>query len=85
MRYFGIKSIYLILRLNSMKNISLGMCAHTSWLITLGGDNWIRIFDYKDNNREIISKHIPDGAYAVTGKFPRNKKQSFCLFLKFRI
>jgi hypothetical protein len=65
--------------------LSIGMCAHKSWLITLGGDNWIRIFDYKDNNREIISKHIPDGAYAVTGKFPRNKKQSFCLFLKFRI
>jgi WD40 repeat protein len=37
-------------------------------LITLGGDNWIKIFDYKDNDREIVSKYIPDGAYAVTGK-----------------
>jgi hypothetical protein len=47
--------------------LSIGLCHHKSWLITLGGDNWIKILDYKNNNREIISKYIPDGAYAVTG------------------
>jgi len=48
--------------------LSIGLCSHKPWLITLGGDNWIKIFDYKDNDREIVSKYIPDGAYAVTGR-----------------
>lgn len=48
--------------------VSMGLCAHKSWLITLGSDNWLRIVDYKDDNREILSKYIPDGAFAVTSK-----------------
>lgn len=48
--------------------LSIGLCHHKSWLITLGNDHWIKIFDYKDKNREIISKYIPDNAYAVTSK-----------------
>ncbi|CAF3625422.1 unnamed protein product [Rotaria sordida] len=50
--------------------LSIGLCAHKSWLITLGGDNSIKIFDYKDNNREIISKYISDSAYVVTVSDP---------------
>jgi hypothetical protein len=57
--------------------LSIGLCHHKSWLITLGSDNWIKIFDYKDNNREIISKYIPDGAYAVTSR------KIICFFFKF--
>ncbi|CAF2719161.1 unnamed protein product [Rotaria sp. Silwood2] len=52
------------------KILSIGLCAHKSWLITLGGDNSIKIFDYKDNNREIISKYIPDNACIATGSDP---------------
>lgn len=48
--------------------LSMGLCAHKSWLITLGADQWIRILDYEDNNREVLAKYIPDGASAVTGK-----------------
>lgn len=48
--------------------LSMGLCAHKSWLITLGSDNWLRIVDYKDDNREILLKYIPDGAFAVTSK-----------------
>ncbi|CAF0802188.1 unnamed protein product [Rotaria sp. Silwood1] len=50
--------------------LSIGLCAHKSWLITLGDDNSIKIIDYKDNNREIISKYIPESAYVVTGSDP---------------
>ena len=50
--------------------LSIGLCAHKPWLITLGGDNWIKILDYKDNNREIVSKYISDEASAVTGRNP---------------
>jgi hypothetical protein len=60
--------------------LSIGLCDHKSWLITLGEDNWIKIFDYKDNNREIVSKYIPDGAYAITGRNISSIKSLFyCL------
>lgn len=48
--------------------LSIGLCTHKSWLITLGGDNLIKILDYKDNDREIVSKSIQDSAYVATGK-----------------
>jgi hypothetical protein len=60
--------------------LSIGLCTHKSWLITLGGDNWIKIFDYKDNNREIVSKYIPDGAYVITSKYIFVIKIEFILF-----
>ncbi|CAF4224068.1 unnamed protein product, partial [Adineta steineri] len=50
--------------------LSIGLCTHKPWLITLGSDNWIKIFDYKDKDRQIVSKYIPDGAYAIAGSDP---------------
>lgn len=47
--------------------LSVGLCACKPWLVTLGGNNTIKILDYNDNNREIISKTIPDSAHVVTG------------------
>ncbi|CAF1163644.1 unnamed protein product, partial [Didymodactylos carnosus] len=52
----------------SVNNIGLGI--HKSWLISMGGDNMVRIIDYKDNSREIISKSIREGAYSVSGADP---------------
>lgn len=57
--------------------LSIGLCAHKSWLITLGGDHWIRILDYEDDNREVVSKFIPDGASAVAGKVFLCKEREF--------
>lgn len=53
---------------HAYKILSIGICHHKSWLITLGNDNWLKIIDYQDKNREILSKYIPDGAYAITSK-----------------
>ncbi|CAF1282899.1 unnamed protein product [Rotaria magnacalcarata] len=64
---FEEKSIYSF---HAYNILSIGLCAHKSWLITLGGDNFIKILDYKDNDREIASKSIPDGANVVTGCDP---------------
>lgn len=60
--------------------LSIGLCAHKPWLITLGGDNWIKIFDYNDNNREIVSKYILDGASAVTSRKISQLKSKFVFF-----
>ncbi|CAF0856299.1 unnamed protein product [Adineta ricciae] len=49
---------------------SIALCMHKPWLITLGDDNWIRVIDYEDNNREVVSKYLPDGAQAITGSDP---------------
>lgn len=47
---------------------SIGLCTYKPWLVTLGADHWIRIFDYKDHHREILTKYIPDGAHVATGR-----------------
>ncbi|CAM4866513.1 unnamed protein product [Rotaria socialis] len=64
---FEEKSIY---GFHAYNILSIGLCAHKSWLITLGGDNLIKILDYKDNDREIVSKSISDDANVVTGCDP---------------
>ena len=48
--------------------LSIGFCAHKSWLITFGADNLVKILDYNDMDREIISRYIPDNAHALAGR-----------------
>ncbi|UJR25802.1 hypothetical protein I4U23_007152 [Adineta vaga] len=55
---------------NAYSILSIGLCAHKPWLITLGSDNWLRILNYKDNDREVVSKYISDDAYVITDSDP---------------